>query len=450
MVHWDGKILKDLCGRLKVDRIAILVSYNGNFKFLGAPKIESGTGENIAQAVYDTLVEWGITERVVACSFDTTSSNTGHESGACILLEKLLGRKLIYLACRHHVHEIVLKNVFEKKFGSSSAPETPIFNRFADVWHKIKRDQFNSGLEDSIVSLKIPNDEREQIKQFCQNQFKNTQIRSDYKELLELTITFLGGDGGAFRTCGATSNARFMSKAIYCLKIFLFRGQFNLTKRELNSIRDVAIFVVKIYIKVWYGCTNSIESPNQDLHFLRAANEYSKIDKEISAAVMEKIKNHLWYLTPETVGLAFFDPNVSIETKQKMVCRLKAKTPAVAFVNYRKYSSVQDLVKCDLSDFVSYKTKIFFSKFELETDFFELDPSEWIDNEEYKTASHFFQSLLVTNDAAERGVKFMKDYNCVLTRDEEEIQFILQVVDSYRKKYPSHTKSVLSDRSQTS
>ena len=43
----------------------------------------------------------------------------------------------------------------------------------------------------------------------------------------------------------------------------------------------------------------------------------------------------------------------------------------------------------------------------------------------------------------------MKDYNRILTRDEEEAQFILQVVDLYRKKYPSHTKSSLSEQSQT-
>lgn len=67
------------------------MSYNGNFKFLGALKIESGTGENITQTVHSALVEWDITEKVVACSFDTTSSNTGHDSGSCVLLEELLG-----------------------------------------------------------------------------------------------------------------------------------------------------------------------------------------------------------------------------------------------------------------------------------------------------------------------------------------------------------------------
>lgn len=447
-VHWDGKILPDLFGRSKVDRIAVLVSCNGTFKFLGAPKIESGTGRNIADAVFNLLVEWGISERVVACSYDTTSSNTGPQIGACVLLEELLGRKLIHLGCRHHIYELVLKDVFEKKYGSTSAPETPIFNRFADAWHGINKDQFLPGLDDSIVRAKISDDESEQIKQFCRNQLKHDQIRGDYKELLELTITFCGDDGGAFRTCGATSHARFMSKAIYCLKIFLFRDQFHLTARELKALRDISVFIVKLYIKVWFGCTKSIECANQDLNFLRAAHEFSYIDKTISEAVIGKMMNHLWYLTADTVGLAFFDSNVSLETKRKMVGCLTAMDPAVSFVECRRYSNVQHLLQCDLSDFVSYRTKLFFSKFELETDFLELDPSVWEDNEQYETASDFFKNLLVVNDAAERGVKFMKDYNRVLTRDEEHIQFILQVVDEYRKKYPSHTKSALTDRSQ--
>ena len=55
-------------------------------------------------------------------------------------------------------------------------------------------------------------------------------------------------------------------------------------------------------VEVWYGCTNSIECPNQDLNFLRAAFEFSKIDEVLSNAIIEKLKNHLWYLTPETQG----------------------------------------------------------------------------------------------------------------------------------------------------
>ena len=40
-------------------------------------------------------------------SFDTTAGNTGHLNGACTLLEKQMGRDLLWLACRHHVMELI-------------------------------------------------------------------------------------------------------------------------------------------------------------------------------------------------------------------------------------------------------------------------------------------------------------------------------------------------------
>ncbi|CAD7000866.1 unnamed protein product, partial [Ceratitis capitata] len=44
VVHWDGKLMDDIVGTQKVDRIAVLVSYNGISKFLSAAIIEPSTG----------------------------------------------------------------------------------------------------------------------------------------------------------------------------------------------------------------------------------------------------------------------------------------------------------------------------------------------------------------------------------------------------------------------
>lgn len=90
VVDWDGKMLPDLIGKTKVERIAILVSYNNTSTFLGAPKLDKSTGKNIAAAVHSKLVEWNITKQVSAIGFDTTSNNTGVNSGACVEPEKLL------------------------------------------------------------------------------------------------------------------------------------------------------------------------------------------------------------------------------------------------------------------------------------------------------------------------------------------------------------------------
>lgn len=85
-VHCDGKILPD-CDGTRVDRLAILVSGDGVQNLIGVPKLASGTGEAMASAVAEALDDWGLAERVVAMSFDTTAANTGALAVACTLLE---------------------------------------------------------------------------------------------------------------------------------------------------------------------------------------------------------------------------------------------------------------------------------------------------------------------------------------------------------------------------
>jgi hypothetical protein len=43
------------------------------------------------------------------------------------------------------------------------------------------------------------------------------------------------------------------------------------------------------------------------------------------------------------------------------------------------------------------------------------------------------------NDTVERGVKLFEDYNRLLTNNEEEKQFLLQVVEANRKVIPTQT-----------
>src|SRR6218665_2537512 len=120
VVHWDGKLLQDLTGKEHVDRLPVLVSGHGVNKLLGVPKLTSGKGENTAAAVYTLLQDWSVADRVKAMCFDTTSSNTGHRAGACILLKQKLERHLLYLACRHHIMKLILAAAFKAVMGVTS------------------------------------------------------------------------------------------------------------------------------------------------------------------------------------------------------------------------------------------------------------------------------------------------------------------------------------------
>lgn len=51
--------------------------------------------------------------------------------------------------------------------------------------------------------------------------------------------------------------------------------------------------------------------------------------------------------------------------------------------------------------------------------------------------------MRVVNDKAERGVKLIQDFNDTLTKDEDQKQFLLQVVTECRRLYPDTSKSTL-------
>jgi len=49
-------------------------------------------------------------------------------------------------------------------------------------------------------------------------------------------------------------------------------------------------------------------------------------------------------------------------------------------------------------------------------------------------------ALNVVNDYAERGVAFVQRYNKLLTKSEEQFQFLLQVVRDNKKNFPNSLK----------
>lgn len=83
-----------------------------------------------------------------------------------------------------------------------------------------------------------------------------------------------------------------MSKAIYCLKIFLFRDEFQLTDEERRGISDVCIFITTTYVVAWFSTPLAIEAPSQDLTFFKKLFEYRMVDPDISYAAVNKFRNH--------------------------------------------------------------------------------------------------------------------------------------------------------------
>ena len=115
VVHWDGKILK-IKGNILSNRVCVYitgVTEEECRKLLGVPETSSGTGAAEADVVKSLLGDWAVKGELCGMVFDTTSSNSGSENGACKLLEDWLGTPILWLACRHHVLELHLKRVVQ-------------------------------------------------------------------------------------------------------------------------------------------------------------------------------------------------------------------------------------------------------------------------------------------------------------------------------------------------
>jgi hypothetical protein len=284
VVHLDGKLLPAISsGPQKEDRLAVLVSGYKMEKLLGIPKVSQGTGEEISKVALRTILDWNIQEQVIAMSFDTTAANTGRLNGSCTLLEQKLDKMLLWLACRHHVLEVLCGDVFKSLFGTASGPNVSLFKRFQECWPNIDQSAYKPCTEIRVRDdLEILNNDVINFLVELLNGKAEKLPREDYKELLELTLIFLGQTpprGIHFRVPGAFHHARWMSKLLYAFKIILFQSQFKLTKHESNACLEFCLFIALVYVRAWITCSSPCDAPINDITLIQNLTNYKNVSE---------------------------------------------------------------------------------------------------------------------------------------------------------------------------
>jgi|SRR6218665_597250 len=109
----------------------------------------------MAHVIIEVLSEWGVKNCIKALSFDTTSSNTGRKNGVCMLVEMQLWKKVLYLAGRHHIHEILLEEAFSITMGPSTGPDILLVKRYKAFWENIRISNFKPGMEIQSVAAAV-------------------------------------------------------------------------------------------------------------------------------------------------------------------------------------------------------------------------------------------------------------------------------------------------------
>jgi len=389
--------------------------------------------------------------------FDTTASNTGSKTAACISLQQKVGHPLLWTACRHHIGELIISHVWKGlKIEESSGPEVSLFKKFQSWFSQLQASANGHTISATQLKLKV------EVVQALRHHLESGFVRDDYKEFLELCLVYATGTVGevksfTFKYPGALHNARWMAKVIYSLKMVLLK------KNILSELPENAVFtgphqleklvrfcdfIVSSYVRWWITATNPVKAPSSDLRFSQDILNYEKSDPFLSQVALRAMKNHLWYLTEDLVPLALFDEEVPPADRQKLAHNItafeKMELPQKRIgTGFGK--PVFPGIHTVLDDLAGPDSWLFFSLLRIDPSFLYRPVESWAELSAYQNGLRAAKYLKVVNDVAERAVKLASDF-LPWARTEAKYQDILLTVHQERKvlrnQRSSRSKSV--------
>lgn len=466
-LHWDSKLLPLLKNKnIKEERLTVAVGDVNNVMVLGVPsytpETDRSTGEVVSELTMNLLESWKCKEAIVNMVFDTTASNTGHLSGACVQIQNSINRSLLWSACRHHIGEVILSHVFnDLKIEVSKSPDILLFQRFRKNFDMIPHSGQISDL--SIMKMGEFNVEQKAIlydlKKEAINVLKSKidWTRDDYREFVELSLLFLNEFNGTnikFQRPGALHKARWMAKLLYSIKICVLEQQISIlppgtvtTSHQVSKIRNFVHFVVLIYSPWWTTCSSAVEAPQNDLMLYKNILKYGQIDSLISNSAAAAFKRHLWYLNGEMIPLAIFSDKVPDPERKCLAQAIVEKRPSNTLLQPTgrfgmafgkpKFPPVNS--NTTLSSLVTEDSWFSLHLLRINTDFLKNEVADWATSESYISGLQNVRAINVINDAAERGVKLSGDYLSA-ARKECHYQNVVQVVQKNRHDLPNLRK----------
>lgn len=210
----------------RYERIAVLVSSPElrHGVLSSVPRIKSSARDPKVAGLIPILDQFGIKDNIFSVYCDSTATQTGRYKGTVKLLQDELGQFVLWLVCRSHNIELHVKYAHDYIFGGPKSPSDKKFKKLQENWNSltINKNRYKlfewEKINGTFLEKKV-----HEVKQYCQMDYSTqTFPKDDYKELNELLIIYLAGNASLdLKRPGSTHYARFMSKAIYAIKLKL-------------------------------------------------------------------------------------------------------------------------------------------------------------------------------------------------------------------------------------
>ena len=125
-----------------------------------------------------------------------------------------------------------------------------------------------------------------------------------------------------FQRPGADSHARWMSKAIYTLKLTLLQHKFPDISWHKKKLEKMKFFILFAYMESWFTSSFLFSAAQNDLLLHQRLLKFSKFHKKLSQVGLSVLQRHTWYLTEELVSLSLVSNNISIEVQNSLAQKI--------------------------------------------------------------------------------------------------------------------------------
>ena len=92
-----------------------------------------------------------------------------------------------------------------------------------------------------------------------------------------------------------------------------------MSKREIDSLQRICLFVCTIYANFWFTAPLATAAPVNNLLMLQMIEGYRKVDSKIAKVVKGKMRLHLWYLSEVTLLHYHYSVMIAVMEKKRLL-----------------------------------------------------------------------------------------------------------------------------------
>ena len=236
--------------------------------------------KQIAIRIVRWLAENNSLDSLKAIGGDSTNVNTGWKAGVMAWVEKLLGRRLIWIVCGLHVNELPLRSLIVNLDGPTCS-DSGFSGPLGKALEKVEYLPLNPDFE-KIASEELPKMSEEVI----------NDLSTDQKHSFRLWEAITSGEMSAdlaALSCGALDHARWLTTANqFCV---LWTKKHGFEGENLENLRMIVGWIIGSYYPMWFQLKihhHWIKGPEHILHQIILWREQPELAMEFTHETIQR------------------------------------------------------------------------------------------------------------------------------------------------------------------